>query len=44
MNPAVTYVYNTLPIALQNALCTADGYRRHRQRFAFCRRCADGLS
>jgi phenylacetate-CoA ligase len=33
MNPAIIATYNVLPVPIQNALCTVDGYRRYRQRF-----------
>ena len=33
MRPTLQKIYGTMPIAVQNALCTFDGFRRSRQRF-----------
>jgi phenylacetate-CoA ligase len=33
MNRGLSLIYDSLPVSVQNALCTADGYRRFRRRF-----------
>lgn len=33
MNRGLSLIYESLPVPAQNALCTADGYRRFRRRF-----------